>query len=241
MPIFESGPVRLYHEVSGAGFPVLLFAPGGMRSAIPFWEHIPWNPVKRLAPEFKVIAMDQRNAGQSTAPIGSEDGWDQYTDDHLQLLDHLGADRCHLVGCCIGGSFIASFLKRAPERVASAVLMQPIGATPENVPEFSELFDGWAAELRPSHADTPEASWSKYKENMFGGDFLYCATRDEIRAMATPMLVLMGNDMYHPEVTSREVASLAPNAELIESWKEPESAEGAAKRASDFLRAHTPA
>ena len=51
MPHFERRDIRLYYEESGSGFPVLLFAPGGMRSAIPFWENAPWNPtLKGLVP-----------------------------------------------------------------------------------------------------------------------------------------------------------------------------------------------
>ena len=42
--------------------------------------------------------------GQSHAPITAQDGWDTYTGDHVALLDHLGIDRCHLYGQCIGGS-----------------------------------------------------------------------------------------------------------------------------------------
>jgi hypothetical protein len=36
------------------------------------------------------------------------------------------------------------------------------------------------------------------------------------------LLALLGNDLHHSESTSREIASLAPNATLIEKWKEPE-------------------
>ena len=43
MPIFESGDLRLHYEETGIGFPVLLFAPGGMKSAIPFWDGVEWN------------------------------------------------------------------------------------------------------------------------------------------------------------------------------------------------------
>ena len=42
-----------------------------------------------------------------------------------------------------------------------------------------------------------------------------------VRACILPLLVLMGNDLYHPQVTSREIAALAPRAELVESWKDP--------------------
>ena len=88
MPTFEQGSVALYYEVSGEGFPVLLFAPGGMRSAIDFWAG-EWNPIDALAPHFQVIAMDQRNAGKSRAPITASDGWHSYAEDHVALLDHL--------------------------------------------------------------------------------------------------------------------------------------------------------
>lgn len=236
MPFFERDQTRLYYEVTGEGPPILLFAPGGMRSAISFWEHMPWNPIERLAGEFRIVAMDQRNAGQSTAEIGPDEGWRRYTEDHLALLDHLGIDRCHLMGCCIGGSFIASFLNQAPERAAAAVLLQPIGATPENQPVFAKLFDDWTADMRPKHPDVPETDWSSYKERMFGGDFLYCATPEDVQRMTTPMLVLMGDDQYHPQETSRQIAKLAPNAELIERWKEPETAEDGLVRVQEFLR-----
>ena len=37
MPIFARNDIQLYYEERGAGFPVLLIAPGGMRSAASFW------------------------------------------------------------------------------------------------------------------------------------------------------------------------------------------------------------
>ena len=74
MPKFETGDIQLYYEQTGEGFPVLLFAPGGMRSAASFWEQSPWNPVDALSSHFRVIAMDQRNAGRSSAPVSGSDG-----------------------------------------------------------------------------------------------------------------------------------------------------------------------
>ena len=74
MPVFERDNIRIYYEVHGEGFPVLLLAPGGMRSDIPIWENVPYNPIERLVPHYQVIAMDQRNAGRSTAPIAATDG-----------------------------------------------------------------------------------------------------------------------------------------------------------------------
>jgi hypothetical protein len=90
MPIFKRDDVELYYEEHGAGFPVLLIAPGGMRSAVSFWERTPWNPIEQLAPHYRVIAMDQRNAGKSVAPIRATDSWHVYTADQVALLDHPG-------------------------------------------------------------------------------------------------------------------------------------------------------
>ena len=105
MAFFERGEVSLHYEIHGSGFPILLFAPGGLRSAIPFWRSAEWDPIEALSPHFQVIAMDQRNAGESTAPVSADDGWHTYTEDQLALLDHLGVERAHLMGGCIGGPY----------------------------------------------------------------------------------------------------------------------------------------
>ena len=106
MPIFTRGDISLYYEEQGKGFPLLMIAPGGMRSAVSFWEKAPWNPIPRLAAHYRVIAMDQRNAGQSKSPIRATDGWHAYTEDQIALLDHLGVSRFHVAGMCIGGSYV---------------------------------------------------------------------------------------------------------------------------------------
>jgi hypothetical protein len=41
MPIFKRDAIELSYEEHGTGFPVSLIAPGGMRSAVPFWAHTP--------------------------------------------------------------------------------------------------------------------------------------------------------------------------------------------------------
>ena len=72
MPTFERDGVSLYYEEFGSGYPLLLFAPGGMRSAIDFWHRSPFDPTREFATDFRVIAMDQRNAGRFSPliPIG---------------------------------------------------------------------------------------------------------------------------------------------------------------------------
>lgn len=238
MPRFERDGVSLHYEEHGAGFPVLLFAPGGMRSSIEFWQRAPWHPIRELASSFRVIAMDQRNAGASTAPIRPGDGWHSYAADHVGLLDHLGIERCHVLGGCIGSSFGLELIETAPDRVAAAVLQNPIGLH-DNRDAFHALFDSWAKELAPRATAMDEAAWRAFRERLYGGEFVFSVSRDFVRRCRTPLLVLAGSDLYHPTPISRELAELAPHAELIEGWKEPAALPDVIERVRTFLRAHT--
>src|SRR6266404_7518148 len=86
MPSFEHHGAHIYYEEFGQGFPILTFAPAGLQSVIGVWSQAsaPINPTTEWAANFRVIAMDQRNAGgQSRAPITAQDGWDRYTADAL--------------------------------------------------------------------------------------------------------------------------------------------------------------
>ena len=239
MPIFKRDDIQLYYEEYGKGFPILLISPGGMRSTISFWEKTPWNPIEQLSTTYRVIAMDQRNAGQSVAPIRAADSWHVYTADQLALLDHLGIDRFHVAGMCIGGPYCMGLIQAAPQRVTSAVLFQTIGQH-NNRQAFFEMFDGWANELKPTRPDVSTEAWESFKTSMYGGDFLFNVSREFVSRCKTPLLVLLGNDLYHPAETSREVATLAPNATLIEHWKEPEHQPAAKKAVERFLAEHTP-
>ncbi len=240
MPTFERGDVSLYYEEEGSGFPLLLIAPGGMRSAIGFWESTPWNPIEQHSGEYRVIAMDQRNAGKSSGPISGSDGWQTYRDDQLALLDHLGVDRFHVAGMCIGGPYIMGLIQAAPERVASGVVFQTIGLD-DNRDAFHQMFDDWAGPLADARTDVSDDDWASFRANMYDGDeFLFNVGEDFVSSVRTPLLVLLGNDLYHPESSSRTLARLAPNATLVEHWKEPEHHETAKATVASFLAEHTP-
>lgn len=221
-------------------FPLLLIAPGGMGSVLAAWEATPWNPIDQLADRYRVVAMDQRNAGRSTGPVTATHGWSTMVGDQLALMDDLGADRFHVAGMCIGGSYIAELIKTAPGRIASAVVMQTIGLD-DNREVFLDLYDGWAAPLRADRPDVDEAAWAGFRHNLWGSDkVLFTADEAELATITTPMLVLMGNDVYHPESTSRTLAATVPGAELIESWKDGADRDSAMARTEQFLAANTP-
>jgi pimeloyl-ACP methyl ester carboxylesterase len=239
MAVFANGSVSLHYDVEGDGFPVLLIAPGGMRSANELWNDMPWNPRTALSDDYRVIGMDQRNAGRSTGPVGAGDGWATYTGDQLALLDHLDVDRCHVIGMCIGGPYIMGLLAAAPERFASAIVLQPVGID-DNRDAMYEMFDLWVETIADSHPDMSESDWASFRSNMWDGEFVLTASVEQAAACTTPMLVAMGNDLYHPESTSRRLAEAVTGATLVEEWKQGPPLSEFDGTIGHFLAEHTP-
>ena len=242
MPSFRHRDATIYYEEVGHGFPILTFAPAGLQSTIAVWSQpmAPINPLTELAGTFRIIAMDQRNAGgQSHAPITARDGWHTYTGDHIALLDHLQIERCHLYGQCIGGSFILSMLKTQPQRVASAVLAQPIGRVGAMPAGRSARFEAWVESLK-GRPDATGPALDAFYQNLYGPGFVYSVDRAFASTCATPCLVLAGNDEAHPLPISEELAKLLPTCEFIPEWKTGAALTSARARVKEFLAKHTP-
>ena len=155
MPFLTIPNGRIYCEDSGSGYRVLLFAPGFLSSRIERWRSNPakpgvmqdWvDPIPVLAPHFRLIALDVRNAGEPRADITPDYGCDSYTEDHLALLRHLGVGHCHVMGACIGVSFALSLDKAQPGRVSSVVLQNPIGRAGNRETVEAE-FGHWAKQV----------------------------------------------------------------------------------------------
>jgi len=249
MSFYEKGPVRIYYEEAGSGFPLLLIAGGGLNSTIAGLKRgDPFNPIEEFKREYRCIASDLRNAngGQSSGPLEFDRPWDSYTDDHLGLMDHLGIDKFMVMGFCIGGPFVWNLLKRAPNRVVAAVLAQPSGSRPEMRDLFYENnMKTWGPDLVKRRPDLTMEMVDKFLTKMYrtNPDFVFTVTRDFVRHCQTPVLILPDDIPAHPYAVAMEAAMLAPNAEVsIFPWKEPnERIPLAVRQIRSFLRAHRPA
>jgi pimeloyl-ACP methyl ester carboxylesterase len=240
MPTFEREGVSIAYDEYGSGFPILMIAGGGMHSAAAFWTLCPWDLIAQLGDEYRLIVMDQRNAGRSSGPVSADDGWHTYCNDQIALMDHLGIARFHVAGMCIAGAFIMGLIDVAPERIVSAVVIQPIGRHNNQV-ESDAHFDEWRDQIRGDHPQMTDADWLSFRTNIMGGDkFLFTVDHDWVEECQTPMIVLMGQDLAHPESSSRELAATAVNATLIEDWKGEEHHSAAQAAVADFLIAHSP-
>jgi pimeloyl-ACP methyl ester carboxylesterase len=248
MPVFARPDAEIYFEVHGSGFPLLLFAAGGLRSQAAFWRvspsdpnaKPPWmNPMEDLSGRFTVIGMDQRNAGNSRGAVTSTHGWHTFAGDHLALMDHLGHRRFHVMGGCIGSSYCLTLCEMAPERVAAAVLQNPIGLH-ENRDTWDEMIAGFAKTMIARDPSLTEDVIRTFGRNMFGGDFVFSVSRDFVRRCPTPLLLQPGTDKPHPAKTSEEIAALAPNLEVQKDWRAPTHLAESIRRVTEFLAKHTP-
>ena len=228
MPIFTSGDTSIHYEERGSGVPLLAIAPGGMRSTIASWTNAAIDPWASFSGDFHLIAMDQRNAGASRGPLDARDPWGAYAADQLGLLDSLGIDRFLVMGCCIGGSFILKLAELAPERVVAAVLEQPIGVEDANRGLFADMRRSWAETLVAERSDIDSEQVERFLSAMWSRDFVVSVEPEFVARCEVPMLVLPGVDRYHPTSTGREVARLAPRAEVLEPWKDSAEHIGAA-------------
>jgi len=246
---YEKGPVRIYYEEAGSGFPLLLLPPGGLNARIaglagtnPF----PANTINEFKGEYRCITADLRNApgGQSTGPVEVDRPWESYADDQIGLMDHLGIDKFAVMGFCIGGPFIWNLLKRAPNRIVAAVVAQPVGFRPEmRDRKYAGSF--WA-----TWPDLVTAKWPQISKDtadqfitrMFetNPDFVFSVTRDFVKTVQAPVLILPDDVPPHPYVVAMESAMLAPRSEVsLYPWKDPvERIPIAVRQVHTFLKAH---
>ncbi len=111
-----AGPVSIAYDVEGSGpLVVFLHGIGGNRSN---WE----GQLTHFGARFCAVAWDARGYGGSDDPPQTLKFGD-YADDLVRLLDHLNAERAHLVGLSMGGMIIQDFYGRYPDRVATLALV----------------------------------------------------------------------------------------------------------------------
>jgi pimeloyl-ACP methyl ester carboxylesterase len=217
MPFYQRCDVRIHYEEAGSGFALLVTPGGGLNSRVSNWPNAVFNSMEIFQDEFRCITMDQRNAngGESSGPIPAGDPWGAFADDQLGLMDHLGIKQFLFMGYCIGGCFALKLMEQAPDRVVAAVLVQTVGHHPQH-PDFmfNSGRDVWA----------PELLSERYLNDLYRvrPEFVYSVSRDFARSCQTPILVLPDETPAHPLVSSVEVASLCPNAEItVFPWRDP--------------------
>lgn len=226
MPILKNGPVNIYYEEAGSGFPLLILPGGGLNATVAGLDNHAFNPLKEFSDRYRVIALDLRNSnnGKSTGPLEIKETWDGFTNDQLALMNHLKLDRFMVMGFCIGGPMIWNLLKQAKERILCATFVHPSGYISSH-PDiyYNNNITGWAPEFIKKQPEITLEMASKFLVNMYTNraDFVFTVNRDFVRSCETPILVLPDDIPAHPYSTAMETALLAPNAQVsLYPWKE---------------------
>jgi pimeloyl-ACP methyl ester carboxylesterase len=96
-----------------------------------------------LTERYRCITFDRRESGLSGGRI-QRLTWADYVAQAAGLLDHLGIERAHLMGGCVGCSSVAAFAVAHPDRAASMVLYSPAGGARYRIKQHAR-FAGHAA------------------------------------------------------------------------------------------------
>ena len=122
--------IETRYEVRGSGPPLLMFSPGGFDATLEKWSTLGvYGKTRMLGPlveHYRCILFDRRETGQSGGRV-ERIGWAQYVAQGKALLDHLGIERAHLMGGCMGCAPVVAFAAAHPDAVRSMVLYWPVG------------------------------------------------------------------------------------------------------------------
>ena len=202
---------------SGEGFPLVMLHGGGPGASA--WSNF-GAALPGFAESHRTILIDQPGFGASGRPEVVGNYYRHAADHVIGVLDHLGIDRCHLLGNSLGGGTAMRLALERPETIARLVLMGPGGLS-----------------LNLFHADPTEGVQRLMD---FGAD----PTRETLRAFIATMVV--NQDLVTDELVEERFAdATAPGAReamrsMGMSFWNPETAEdGMLWREAHRLRQHT--
>ena len=122
--------LRTRYEVRGDGPPLLMYAPGGFDATIEKWTtqgvYARVKLLDHLPKKYKCIVFDRRECGQSAGRI-EPITWEHYGRQGKLLLEHLGIERAHVIGGCMGVSCVMAFASAHPAATLSMLLWWPVG------------------------------------------------------------------------------------------------------------------
>ena len=207
-----------YHDV-GEGDPILLIH-GFASNGVVNWINTNW--VRDLNEVgYRCIAIDNRGHGQSQKFHSPVDyGPDIFADDALQLLDHLGIERCDIMGFSMGTRITSWICAHNGERVRKAVF----GGMGARIFGGGSHYETIAQALETDDPDSitdPRGKTFRTFADRTASDRLALAacirpstakiTTNMIASITVPVLVAVG-DQDEVGGSAEELAAMLPNA-----------------------------
>ena len=110
-----SDDVKIHYYTLGDEGPWVMLIHGYTDSAKRMWFDT--GIAGKLATNHRVVALDNRNHGQSDKPTPSGSG---RAEDVLELMEHLGIEKAHIHGYSMGGGITGRLLASNPEKFITA-------------------------------------------------------------------------------------------------------------------------
>jgi pimeloyl-ACP methyl ester carboxylesterase len=130
MPTANIDGISTRYEVIGSGPPLLMYAPAGFDASLDKWTtqgvYAKVKLVDHLPKTYSCILFDRRECGQSGGRV-ERVTWAHYVAQGKGLLDHLGIERAHIMGGCMGCCPVMAFGVAHPETTVSMLLYWPVG------------------------------------------------------------------------------------------------------------------
>ena len=236
MAFLELDGYRLYYEIHGQGFPLVLIR--GLGSNMEHW----YEQVPAFSREHQVITFNNRGIGRSSAP---DLPWSikQMAGDAAALIKAAAGGRAHVLGISMGGMIAQELALAWPQRVASLVLTathcggaHKVMPTAETMELFAKLVEGstlaeqmegrkalFSLETLDHHPEVLErytqvaAAYAAPPEVMHGQwqAIQEFDTYDRLPMISAPTMVLAGaDDRLVPRGNAEILARRIPGAKL---------------------------
>ena len=122
--------IRTRYEVIGEGPPLLMYSPGGFDATLEKWRtqgiYARIKLLDHLPQKYRCIVFDRRESGESGGRVECLT-WAHYVAQGRGLLQHLGIERAHIMGACMGCSPVLAFAVAHPAAILSMILYWPVG------------------------------------------------------------------------------------------------------------------
>jgi pimeloyl-ACP methyl ester carboxylesterase len=255
MPTFHSNGVAIAYETHGKGLttgkPILLIHGFGSSGKVN-WIDTGW--VETLtAAGYEAITFDNRGHGGSRKLYDASLYFAHYmADDALHLLDHLGIERCPVLGYSMGARIAAFLCLNHPQRVSAAVFGGMGVNLTTGLEDAEEIITALTAESLEQVTGRTGRQFRIFADHNKADRAALAAcmvnSREpmpeaDVRRITTPILVAVG-EADEMAGSAEVLAGLLPEAEAFTIPRRDHmraTGDPAFKRAAlDFLSRHAP-
>jgi pimeloyl-ACP methyl ester carboxylesterase len=208
--------LKMYYEIHGEGFPLVLIHGGGSTIESSFGHLIP-----RLSQKRKIIALELQAHGRTndrSQPLSFE----QDADDIATLLNNLSIDKADFLGFSNGGQTLIEIALRHPQIIRKIIVASAFYKKEAAPDQFWDGFDSATIDHMPQVLKDAFLKVNNDKAgllNMFNRDVERMKTfkdwtDEQIRQIKVPSLIINGNYDVGSLEHAVKMKNIIPNAQL---------------------------